>query len=180
MLRRQIAVTLIGSSLALAGCATEKEGTASGGVGGAVAGGAAGGAAAGAPAAGVGAIIGGALGAAGGAIVGASNEKNSEKYRDEALRVSKASEANPAVASAVIQGGTGDLNQDGFVTTDEIIALEKANLSDAEIIERLRATQQVFGLTRDQERKLLDNGVSPRVVQGLRGMNANLAAPGSR
>jgi len=180
MLRRQIAVTLIGSSLALAGCATEKEGAAAGGVGGAAAGGAAAGAAAGAPAAGVGAIVGGALGAAGGAIVGASNEKNNEKYRDEALRVSKASESSPALASAVVQGGTGDLNQDGFVTTDEIIALKKAGLSDTEMIERLRATQQVFGLTRDQERKLLDNGVSHRVVEALRGMNANLAAPGTK
>ena len=179
MLRRQIAVSLIGTSLALAGCATEKEGAAAGGVGGAAAGGAAAGAAAGAPAAGVGAIVGGALGAAGGAIIGASREKNNQKYRDEALTVSKASERNPAVASAVVAGGNADLNADGFVTTDEIIALEKANLTDAEIIERLRATQQVFGLTRDQERKLLDNGVSPRVVEALRGMNANLAAPGS-
>jgi hypothetical protein len=178
MLRRGITALMIGS-IALAGCATEDQGAVSGGAGGAVAGGAAAGAAAGAPAAGVGAIIGGALGAAGGAIVGASNEKNNEKHRDEAIRASRLADENPAAASAVIQGGTGDLNGDGFVTTDEIIALEKADLSDEEIIERLRATQQVFGLTRQQERRLLEHGVSPRVVESLRGLNANLAAPGA-
>jgi hypothetical protein len=176
MPRRELAVLLIGS-IAFVGCATKKEGAAAGGTGGAVAGGAAAGAAAGAPAAGVGALVGGALGAAGGAIVGASNEKNNMKYREDAIRASRLADEDPAVASAVISGGTGDLNGDGFVTTDEIIALEKAGLPDDEIIERLRATQQVFGLTRDQERKLLDNGVSPRVVQALRGMNAELANP---
>ena len=178
MSRRGIAVLMIGS-IALAGCATENQGAAAGGAGGAVAGGAAAGAAAGAPAAGVGAIVGGMLGAAGGAIVGATNEKNNEKHRDEAIRASQLAEENPAAASAVIRGGTGDLNGDGFVTTDEIIALEKADLPDDEILERLRATQQVFGLTRDQERKLLEHGVSPRVVQALRGMNADLASPTS-
>ena len=178
MLRRGITALMIGS-VALAGCATEEQGAVSGGTGGAVAGGAAAGAAAGAPAAGVGAIVGGVLGAAGGAIVGAANEKNNEKHREEAIRASRLADENPALASAVIKGGTGDLNGDGFVTTDEIIALEKANLSDDEIIERLRATQQVFGLTRDQERKLLDNGVSPRVVQALRGLNADLRSPGA-
>ena len=178
-LTRRGTVVLLGVSL-LVGCATAKEGETTGGIGGAVAGGAAGGAAAGAPAAGVGALVGGALGAAGGAVVGATNEKNDMKYREEALRAARGAEDNPALASAVRPGGTADLNDDGFVTTDEIIALKKAGLSDDEMIKRLRATQQVFGLTADQERKLLDAGVSPRVVQALRGMNANLAAPGPK
>ncbi len=176
MSRRRIIVLMIGS-IALAGCATEDQGAVSGGTGGAVAGGAAAGAAAGAPAAGGGAFIGGALGAAGGAIVGASNEKNNEKYREEAIRASRLADENPAAASAVIEGSTGDLNGDGFVTTDEIIALEKANLTDDEIVERLRVTQQIFGLTREQESKLLKSGVSPSVVQALRGLNADLGAP---
>jgi hypothetical protein len=169
-------VVLLSVFTAVVGCATAKEGTVSGGVGGA-AGGAAAGAAAGAPVAGVGAIVGGALGAAGGAIVGARNEYNNEQYREQALRSSRLAEQNPALASAVRDGGPADLNDDGFITTDEIIALHKAGLDDDEIIARLRASQQVFGLTSEQEQELLKAGVSQRVVTALRGMNAELTNP---
>jgi hypothetical protein len=169
-------VVMLTVAAGMLGCATAKEGTVAGGLGGAAAGAAAG-ATAGAPVAGVGAIVGGALGAAGGAVVGARNEYNNEKYREQALRSARMAEENPALATAVREGGSADLNDDGFITTDEIIALEQAGLSDDEMIARLRASQQVFGLTPEQEGKLLKAGVSERVVAALRGMNADLTSP---
>ncbi len=66
---------------------------------------------------------------------------------------------------------TGDVNNDGFVTLDEVIALDQANLTDDQIIERLRATNQVFDLTEEQRRYLLDRGVSQGVIDRLATLN---------
>src|SRR5688572_29596069 len=163
------------AAIGLTGCESSAgRGAAAGGTGGAVAGGAAGGAAAGAPAAGVGALAGAAVGAAAGAIIGSSKDRT-ESQRTQANEVSQ---RNPALASAVVSGGNADLNNDGFVTTDEIIAMHKAGLTDQEIIARSRSTQQIFQLSREQEQRLLDAGVRPSVVTQPRTLNADLADPG--
>jgi hypothetical protein len=57
------------------------------------------------------------------------------------------------------------------VTLDEVVALEKAGLSDNEILERLRATNQVFELSEDQENYLKSNGVSANVVAQMELIN---------
>ncbi|MFW6033378.1 MAG: hypothetical protein ACOCTI_08405, partial [Phycisphaeraceae bacterium] len=66
---------------------------------------------------------------------------------------------------------TADINQDDFVTIDEIVAMEQAGISDAEMIDRLQATGQVFDLSPSQEDYLLAQGVSPSVVNQLRSVN---------
>jgi len=166
---------IVSAGLVLSGCESNaKTGAAVGGGGGAVAGGAAAGATAGAPVAGVGALVGAGAGALGGAIVGAAKDRNDEQR----AAANAASERSPALASAVVSGGNADLNDDGFVTTDEIIAMHKAGLSDQDIIARARSTQQIFQLSPEQERKLADAGVHPQVVTQLRTLNADLADPG--
>jgi precorrin-4 methylase len=60
------------------------------------------------------------------------------------------------------------------VTLDELVALEQANLTDEEIIQRLRATDQVFELTEEQRRYLLDRGVSQNVIDQLATLNQTL------
>ena len=161
--------------MTIVGCESNSgTGAAVGGSSGAVAGGAAAGAAAGAPAAGVGAIVGGAVGAVGGAIIGASQDRSDA----DRTRAERASADNPALASAVVAGGTADINSDGFVTLDEIVALERSGLSDEEIIARCRNTQQIFTLSGDQQRALMDAGVSPRVAASLRDLNRELGRPG--
>jgi hypothetical protein len=157
-----------------AGCESHaKTGAAAGGGGGAVAGGAAAGAAAGAPAAGAGAIVGGAIGATAGAILGSAADRN-DQQREAAIR---ASSDNPVLASAVVEGADADINEDGFVTLDEVVALEKSGLSDDEIIARCRSTQHIFQLTDDQRRRLVESGVSPRVADALKDLNRDLVAP---
>ena len=46
--------------------------------------------------------------------------------------------------------------------------MEKANISDADMIRRLERTNQYFELTSDQESYLKDHGVSQRVVLAMR------------
>ena len=165
---------VLSASLALSGCETNaKTGAAVGGGGGAVAGGAAAGATAGAPVAGVGAVVGAGAGALGGAIIGAAKDRSNEQR----TRANEVSERSPALASAVISGGNADLNNDGFVTTDEIIAMHKAGLNDDEIVARSRSTQQIFQLSSDQEHRLLEAGLRPQTVARLRTLNAELAEP---
>jgi len=51
------------------------------------------------------------------------------------------------------------------------VAMQKAGLGDSEMTDRLRRTDQVFELTREQQNFLLDRGVSQRVVDAMLSMN---------
>ena len=137
-------------------------------------GGAAGGAAAGAlidrDNRGRGAIIGGLLGAGGGYLIGGQLDKD----EDSARLASDRAQANPATAQDVRDARTADLNNDGFVSLDEVVAMHEAGLSDRQMLERLRATGQVFALNADQERYLRDRGVSREVIEGMRDLNQNV------
>lgn len=118
-------------------------------------------------------LLGGALGFGGGYMVGVSPEKLDEQsrstHREEALRANDRAECSPADVEDVAGApGTADLNSDGFVTVDEIIAMERAGLSDQEEVLRLRATGQLFELSAQQERYLEDRGISFAVVQSIR------------
>ena len=53
---------------------------------------------------------------------------------------------DPATPEQAKNAATADINEDGFVTLDEVAALEKAGLTDDEMVERLRLTGQVFEL----------------------------------
>ncbi|HMO25535.1 MAG TPA: hypothetical protein PKB10_04635, partial [Tepidisphaeraceae bacterium] len=83
-------------------------------------------------------------------------------------------QANPATAQDVRDARTADLNNDGFVSLDEVVAMHEAGLSDRQMLERLRATGQVFALNADQERYLRDRGVSREVIEGMRDLNQNV------
>jgi hypothetical protein len=139
--------------------------------------GAAAGAAAGAVIAGegnriVGALIGAALGGAGGYLLGAKTDWFEREDGDEhAVAAVEDARRSPATATDVERASTADLNDDGFVTFDEVVAMEQAGLSDSEILARLRATDQVFDLNADQRKALLEAGVSPVVVAEMPRIN---------
>lgn len=119
------------------------------------------------------ALIGGALGAGGGYLIGAELEKLDGDESDAEAAREAAREANedPAKPSDVENSSTADLNRDGFVTFDEVVAMSDADLTDDEIVARLEATGQVFELTEQQEDRLIDAGVSPRVVDSMERIN---------
>ncbi|MGE5609019.1 MAG: glycine zipper 2TM domain-containing protein [Bacillota bacterium] len=166
---------LLVSSLALApltGCETIKEnprtsGTAIGGAGGATAG---------ALIAGnnrlLGALIGGALGAGGGYLIGSSVDK--ADHQDEAVRANANAQNNPVTPAQARNAPTADINSDGYVTLDEVVAMQRAGLSDNEMIRKLEATNQFFELTPEQERYLADRGVDQNVIVAMRTMNQNV------
>jgi hypothetical protein len=119
----------------------------------------------------LGAIIGGAVGAAGGYVVGANKDKIFGTDKDEVAKAETNSQVSPATATAAKNAATADVNQDGFVTLDEVVALKEAGFTDAEMIERLRATHQVFTLTPEQKQYLTQRGVSQNIVDQLSQIN---------
>ena len=91
-----------------------------------------------------------------------------------------ASRAHPASAKDVDNSKTADLNDDGFVTLDEVVAQSDAGLSTKEQIRRLERTQQYFELTSQQESYLRDHGVSSEVVRAMRDMNRDTRTASDR
>lgn len=179
MMKRMFVTTALTGSLILApmtGCSSlpggnKEQGAVIGGLGGALAG-----AAISKNNRGLGALIGGALGATGGYIIGAQknkvdDEKSREQTRDEAIEASRRAERNPVDPSDVDKATSADLNDDGFVTLDEVVAMERAGIRDDEMVNRLERTGQIFELTEWQENYLRDRGVSTDVVREMRTMN---------
>jgi len=178
MLKNKTMVTMLIASLALAplaGCDSlpgdkKTQGAVIGGVGGAVAGGAL--------AKNnrlLGALIGGALGAGGGYLIGSSLDKSDPKKNSEEARVAdKRAQDHPATAADARTARTADINGDGYVTMDEVVAMSKAGLNDDEMITRLERTGQFFELTSDQESYLTSHGVSRRVVTAMRDINQDV------
>ena len=129
-----------------------------------------------------GAIIGGILGAGGGYLVGTKledkdkdDDKAAAEKREEAAAAAEKAKADPATAEDVKSTNTADLNDDGFVTLDEVAAMEKAGLSDKEQIRRLERTQQYFELTSEQQDYLRKQGVSDDVIVAMRDMKPDEA-----
>jgi hypothetical protein len=120
----------------------------------------------------LGALIGGAIGAGGGYLIGARTDWFDDPERDrEARNAIREAQASPATVDDVRRSLTADLNGDGFVTTDELVAMERAGLGDDEIIRRLRDSGQIFDLSASQEDALLSAGVSRRVVTEMHSIN---------
>lgn len=120
-----------------------------------------------------GTLLGGTLGAAGGYLIGANYDQLSggASDREDAREAVDEAQRNPATAEDVDESDTADLDGDGFVTIDEVIAMEEAGLSDEEMLERLRATEQVFVLSPEQEEYLVNAGISPSVVAEMEDIN---------
>lgn len=166
-------ICVVGSAALLAplGCeqlpgGPREQGTVIGGAGGAVAGAAL---ARGNPL--LGALVGGALGAGGGYLIGAHVDRVRDDDGDAAIESARRAQTNPATAEQALQAETADINQDGFVTMDEIIAMDRAGFSDQEMIQRLEATDNIFELTPEQEEYLVQRGVSREVVNAMREIN---------
>jgi hypothetical protein len=122
----------------------------------------------------LGAVIGGAVGAAGGYVIGKNKDKITGADSEEMETAARKAEQAPASPQEARTATTADVNSDGFVTLDEVVALEQANLTDDQMIEKLRATNQVFDLTEEQKRYLIEKGVSQSVVDQLATLNQSL------
>lgn len=74
---------------------------------------------------------------------------------------------HPATIASVYTDDDADLNGDGLVTVDEVVAMAHSDLSEDEVIARLDATEQVFFLSPAQRQRLLDAGVATDVVAAI-------------
>lgn len=119
----------------------------------------------------LGALIGGIIGAGGGYLIGANIDKITGKDQAGAEKANQRAQTNPVTADQAKRATTADVNHDGFVTMDEVVAMEKAGLQDSEIINRLRASGQVFELTEQQKQYLMNQGVSQNVVDTMPTLN---------
>jgi hypothetical protein len=119
----------------------------------------------------IGALIGGALGATGGYVIGAQADKVKSNDHKGAIDANKRAETQPVTPEQARAATTADINNDGFVTLDEVVAMQKAGLTDRDMISRLEASHQIFELTPEQRRYLLDRGVSRTVVDRLQDIN---------
>jgi hypothetical protein len=119
----------------------------------------------------LGAILGGALGAGGGYVIGANSDKILGKDTQAATQAQQTSTQNPATPAQARAATTADINHDGFVTLDEVVAMKQAGLSDQEMLSRLRATDQIFELTPEQQKYLADHGVSQNVISQMDSIN---------
>lgn len=146
------------------------QGAVAGGVGGAAAGAVIGGSEHRA----LGALIGGAAGAAGGYLIGANKDKILGKDEESAREAMERAQSDPATAQEALAADTADINNDGFVTLDEVVALENAGFDDESILSRMQATGQVFELTAEQKQYLINNGVTLNVVQQMDSLNQNV------
>jgi len=119
----------------------------------------------------VGALLGGAIGAAGGYLIGANSDRISGNDSDGAHKAVTSAQTNPATPEQARSAATADINGDGFVTMDEVVAMRRAGLPDQVMLDKLRATGQVFELTQEQQQYLLNNGVSQDVVNQMPQLN---------
>ncbi|MEO7298053.1 MAG: glycine zipper domain-containing protein [Verrucomicrobiota bacterium] len=118
----------------------------------------------------LGAVIGGALGAGGGYVIANKTDKaNSDP--ESATRAVRKSQEQPATAEDARRANTADLNNDGFVTLDEVVALREAGFSDAKMLDYLRVTEQVFDLNSEQQQYLASHGVSQNVITQMAHLN---------
>ncbi|MEL7237744.1 MAG: hypothetical protein AAGK78_02690 [Planctomycetota bacterium] len=138
------------------------QGTVIGGTGGAVAGAAIAGSN---PVAG--ALIGGLLGAGGGYIVGGELDRKDEEATQSAMDAFD----NPATPQQAIAANTADLNGDGFVTLDELVAMQSAGLSANQIVARAEATNMVFEFDTDQTVMLIEAGFSADTIARIERVN---------
>lgn len=119
----------------------------------------------------LGALLGGALGAGGGYVIAAKTDKISSNDKDSAARATRKSQENPATAEDARTATSADLNLDGFVTLDEVVAMKDAGFTDDKMIDRLEGTDQVFELTQEQKSYLTERGVSRDVVDSMAQIN---------
>lgn len=122
----------------------------------------------------LGALIGGLLGAGGGYLIGSNMDHLQDEDQEAAREAVEEAQRDPATADDVHDAATADLNEDGFVTLDEVVAMESAGLTDQDMLDRLEATNQVFELTPEQEQYLIDRGVSRYVVNRMENLNREI------
>lgn len=78
---------------------------------------------------------------------------------------------HPATIASVYTDDDADLNGDGMVTIDEVVAMAHSELDQGQVMARLEATNQVFFFNAGKRQRLLTAGVAPDVVAKLQALS---------
>lgn len=119
----------------------------------------------------LGALLGGAVGAGGGYLIGANKDRIMGQDRAGAEAAVRNAQVHPATPQQALNATTADLNGDGFVTMDELVAMHQAGLSDQQMLSRMQATGQVFEFSPEQQSYLRNNGVDQYVIDQATQLN---------
>jgi len=122
----------------------------------------------------LGALLGVAVGAGGGYLIGANKDRITGHDTAGAEEAVRRAQAHPATPQEALSAPTADLNGDGFVTMDEVVAMKRAGFSDPQMLDKMRATGQVFELTADQQNYLRSNGVDDYVIGQIPELNRDV------
>jgi len=122
----------------------------------------------------LGALVGGAVGAGGGYLIGASSDRITHRDAVAAEEATRRAQTAPATPDQARYALTADLNGDGFVTMDEVVAMRRANVPDQTIVERLRATGQVFELNPEQKQYLRSQGINDYIITQMLEINRDV------
>jgi hypothetical protein len=106
-------------------------------------------------------------GPGGGWIIAATPEHISQHSVGSAQQANRQAEQQPAGQADVERSDSCDLNGDGFVTMDEMLALKRAGLTTEQLIGRVHHTHQIFSLTDRQQQYLRDRGISQDVINAM-------------
>lgn len=106
-------------------------------------------------------------GPGGGWIVAATPEHIDQHSIGSAQQANRQAEQQPAGRADVEHSDSCDLNGDGFVTMDEMLALKRAGLTTEQLIGRVYHTHQIFWLTDRQQQYLRDRGISQDVINAM-------------
>ncbi len=122
----------------------------------------------------LGALLGAAAGAGGGYLIGANKDRITGHDTRGAEDATRRAQEHPATPAQAMSAPTADLNGDGFVTMDEVVAMKQAGLSDEQMLQKLQATGQVFELSAQQQDYLRRNGVDDYVINQMPQINREL------
>jgi hypothetical protein len=106
-------------------------------------------------------------GPGGGWIIAASRQNIEQHSLGSAQQADRQARQQPAGIADIERSDNADLNGDGFVTLDEILALKRAGLTSEQIITRIQRTPQVFSLAERQQQYLRDRGIDPHTIDAM-------------
>lgn len=106
-------------------------------------------------------------GPGGGQIIAATRQNIEQHSLGSAQQADRLAQQRPAGPADIEKSDNADLNRDGFVTLDEILALKRAGLTTDQIIGRIQKTPQVFSLTDRQQQYLRDRGIDQPTINAM-------------
>ncbi|MFW6060404.1 MAG: hypothetical protein ACODAQ_09490 [Phycisphaeraceae bacterium] len=121
----------------------------------------------------MGILVSGTVEAGGGYILGAAPDRLNGEDRDRRLarQAVEKTRNDPATVDDVRNAPTADLNRDGLITTDELIALADTGLAPDALLRRLEVTGYVFQVSPGQQDYLLAHDIDRTVVAELPRLN---------